>query len=297
MTPDQILGALSDADGLPREAMAAAGQCRDAMIPAFLDQIEYLRSADPDTVPEETLSAFLFIFFLLGEWRDARAYRPLAALLRRDPHFLDRLLGDAITEGCARVMAGLCDDDLQPIIAVIEDEAADMFVRAAMLDALVILACDRPATRPAVAAYLEAFFAMDMDKPDILWGTWAFAVADLGLEDLVPMVRQAFAEEWVSPQEADFAFFEEQLRSAVANGTSRRFQISRNSLPIGSAIDELSGWYCFSEAYRKEAATPPSSAGQLSPLFGGSAQRAPKVGRNDPCPCGSGKKYKKCCLQ
>jgi SEC-C motif-containing protein len=23
--------------------------------------------------------------------------------------------------------------------------------------------------------------------------------------------------------------------------------------------------------------------------------RAPKVGRNDPCPCGSGKKYKKCC--
>ncbi|MEJ1406980.1 MAG: SEC-C metal-binding domain-containing protein, partial [Candidatus Sedimenticola sp. (ex Thyasira tokunagai)] len=23
---------------------------------------------------------------------------------------------------------------------------------------------------------------------------------------------------------------------------------------------------------------------------------APKVGRNDPCPCGSGKKFKKCCL-
>jgi hypothetical protein len=23
--------------------------------------------------------------------------------------------------------------------------------------------------------------------------------------------------------------------------------------------------------------------------------RAPKVGRNDPCPCGSGQKYKKCC--
>ena len=23
---------------------------------------------------------------------------------------------------------------------------------------------------------------------------------------------------------------------------------------------------------------------------------SPKIGRNDPCPCGSGKKYKKCCL-
>ncbi|MGY9002959.1 MAG: SEC-C metal-binding domain-containing protein, partial [Rhodospirillales bacterium] len=24
-------------------------------------------------------------------------------------------------------------------------------------------------------------------------------------------------------------------------------------------------------------------------------RRVQKVGRNDPCPCGSGKKYKKCC--
>ena len=23
----------------------------------------------------------------------------------------------------------------------------------------------------------------------------------------------------------------------------------------------------------------------------------PSVGRNDPCPCGSGKKYKKCCME
>ncbi len=26
-------------------------------------------------------------------------------------------------------------------------------------------------------------------------------------------------------------------------------------------------------------------------------REGPKVGRNDPCPCGSGKKYKKCCGQ
>ena len=25
--------------------------------------------------------------------------------------------------------------------------------------------------------------------------------------------------------------------------------------------------------------------------------RKAKVGRNDPCPCGSGKKYKNCCLR
>jgi uncharacterized protein len=36
---------------------------------------------------------------------------------------------------------------------------------------------------------------------------------------------------------------------------------------------------------------------QSTPLAGGtSARPTRKVGRNDPCPCGSGKKYKKCCM-
>ncbi|MBI5380664.1 MAG: YchJ family protein [Opitutae bacterium] len=36
-------------------------------------------------------------------------------------------------------------------------------------------------------------------------------------------------------------------------------------------------------------------AGQV-PAVGHTVRReAPKIGRNDPCPCGSGKKYKKCC--
>ena len=38
---------------------------------------------------------------------------------------------------------------------------------------------------------------------------------------------------------------------------------------------------------------PPSSA--LPPAAAPVRSAAPAVGRNDPCPCGSGKKYKKCC--
>lgn len=39
--------------------------------------------------------------------------------------------------------------------------------------------------------------------------------------------------------------------------------------------------------------TPVSSDQNGKPL---NSLLAPKVGRNDPCPCGSGKKYKKCCM-
>ena len=37
-------------------------------------------------------------------------------------------------------------------------------------------------------------------------------------------------------------------------------------------------------------------AASLWLLEGGKLTRHPKVGRNDPCPCGSGRKHKRCCL-
>ncbi|MGM0198707.1 hypothetical protein IGI68_001377 [Enterococcus sp. DIV1314a] len=35
---------------------------------------------------------------------------------------------------------------------------------------------------------------------------------------------------------------------------------------------------------------------ELHPSFVQAPSKVNKIGRNDPCPCGSGKKYKKCCL-
>jgi uncharacterized protein len=36
---------------------------------------------------------------------------------------------------------------------------------------------------------------------------------------------------------------------------------------------------------------------ELEPTEKQLARKPPKVGRNEPCPCGSGKKFKKCCLR
>jgi preprotein translocase subunit SecA len=42
------------------------------------------------------------------------------------------------------------------------------------------------------------------------------------------------------------------------------------------------------------ASAPRESQGNVGATQGTVKHDAPKVGRNDPCPCGSGKKYKKC---
>jgi preprotein translocase subunit SecA len=47
--------------------------------------------------------------------------------------------------------------------------------------------------------------------------------------------------------------------------------------------------YPGADAQRKAAAAPQGEQQRTQPIVA-----APKVGRNDPCPCGSGKKYKNC---
>ncbi|MEQ8763201.1 MAG: SEC-C metal-binding domain-containing protein [Planctomycetota bacterium] len=49
----------------------------------------------------------------------------------------------------------------------------------------------------------------------------------------------------------------------------------------------------FIQAARAGTVAPPAPAGEQRPFV----NRAEKVGRNEPCPCGSGRKFKQCCAK
>ncbi|MCA9105298.1 MAG: SEC-C domain-containing protein [Planctomycetales bacterium] len=50
-------------------------------------------------------------------------------------------------------------------------------------------------------------------------------------------------------------------------------------------------------AQQQQQAIDASGGGPADELVEPIRNVQPKVGRNDPCPCGSGKKYKQCCLK
>jgi uncharacterized protein YecA (UPF0149 family) len=47
-------------------------------------------------------------------------------------------------------------------------------------------------------------------------------------------------------------------------------------------------------AIERSPERPAAARPATAPRSGGAMPRDVKVGRNDPCPCGSGQKYKKC---
>lgn len=299
MTPVEIMAALEASGPLPREALEAAGQSREEMVPVFLDYIGKLQSAGMDDL--EGMDAFVFIFFLLAEWRETRAYRPLANLVRRDPEFLDALLGDSITEASARIMAGVFDGDLQPLFDILLDDAADGFLRGEMFDTLAIVALENPDLRPGITQFLVDFFDLTGTVTgEEVWWAWAECIAALGLANMDTAVRAVFDSGLITPDHSRIEDFTERLRATVDGGRPDWFtSLSSNTL-ITDTIAELAPWYCFTPEYlAKKAAGTLNVLSSLMPRSGDpfNAVFTGKVGRNDPCPCGSGKKFKKCCLQ
>lgn len=297
MTPAEILRDLARNDIFPKDAMAAARDQRDVMAPIFVDLLERISLQHSGAMSDADLMALIPVVYLLGEWRETRAYHPLLRLMRRSSRTLDLTLGDAVTESAFRLIAGTFDGDLDPLFDAIMDLRADDFARGAMMSALVLLADLHPARRPIIESFIRNFHARQVKVPvDLLIG-WTEAVADLGLEDMTESVREVFEKRKIPKDYCSFSDFladleaTRQARGIIGN---RRY---RQGL-IEDAIGELSHWYGYSDAYfakQKEQKENPDP--RVIPManflkdFTGSARR------NDPCPCGSGKKFKKCCLQ
>lgn len=297
MTPDDILRHLARDDGLPREALRAAAEQRAQMVPLFLAQIEEYLAATAGQ-REQKSRALFFIFHLLGEWREKSAYRPLARLLQVPPAELDPILGDGTTSTSHRVMAAVCDGDPQPLFDVILDAQADEYVRSRMCEALAMLVHGSALPRQQIARFLrDGFMNIQPQSQCFVWHGWQSAIAMTGLVELSPLVKKAFDRGFIDRTWMNFEHFEEDMRKGVQrDGGDPGLSEDDDYSLFGNTVEELSSWYGFSEQRRadrerqRQARKQPDHAGQTAsnPFRG--------VGRNDPCPCGSGRKFKKCCL-
>jgi hypothetical protein len=298
MEPAAIMEGLTDYERLPVTAIRAASAQREEILPEFLRLIENHIENGPG--PDEAGSGLLLIFHLLGEWREHSAYRPLARLLRA-PDIHDVL---EVTATASRVMAAVFDGDPEPLYEVILDPRADEFARAEVFETLAMVVGDGRLLRDEVARFLaQCFNALEPAQGCFVWCGWQEAIARLGLEELRPLVREAFDRGSIEEGWLSYEDFEEDLAYAMAHPEKPYQSWERQPLPFEDTVAELSRWYGFSEAYfadqrrfarereRREQVTYAIES-PTAPFINPSRD----VGRNDPCPCGSGKKYKKCCL-
>ena len=245
-----------------------------------------------------------FLLFLAAEFRATAAHVPIARLFRLDDETAYALLGDLITEDGAIILADTCSGDPAAIIALVEDPKAGPFERGAGLSALATLGKRGKLPREDLLALMVKLAAtLDPENDDdamIANQLVATAVQIQAVEirgTILGLYDRDLAEE---------NYFESEYTGRMLHpGAPAGTDAARLDATIEDAWRSVEGWSFFhpdpKAGYRAPLVKPvPAEAlGRLPerPDFtpGVPYRAPPKVGRNDPCPCGSGRKFKKCC--
>jgi hypothetical protein len=183
--------------------------------------------------------------------------------------------GDVVTEDLNRIPASVCGGDTALIERLIEDERVNEWVRGAALEGLLVLVARRAKSRAEVMDYYQALFQGRLKREfSHAWNTLIHCCCDLHPEEVMVDIQAAFAEGLVDEGFIDFDWVGEALARDKGE-VLQRLRENRRYRYIEDTIRDLEWWACFEQPKK-----PPKKV---------------KVGRNAPCPCGSGKKYKWCC--
>jgi len=320
MTLDDALTALADADcDLPEDALRWCLDHWNSAAPVFLERLEHF--ADGSDRSDQNCGILFFALHLMAEQGERRAFAPLCRALGSSDDAAEALLGDGVTETLRQILISVYDDDFATLKGLIMAPKAEALARCATFDALAWLVWAERIDRDQAVAWLAGLSeGLRGEEPDSwVWIGWASAISLLGLEELAPLVRSAYAEGVIDVTWGDVTNFEEDLKRTLDDPKRMAGFVHESIHPFIDTIVELSHWYVFSEERKQDEqrnqerkqrrelerlCSPPTArnAGRASAPISTAPRVATQnphrgVGRNDPCPCGSGKKFKKCCLK
>lgn len=284
MNIDEILKELSVFGGdrpLPVEALTEAARQKEAVTPVLLDALdtvyEKVRTDGDGVCDDPAYGLAAYGVFFLAQLQEQKAFPKLLRLLTLDREDLDIVLDD-ILHSMGDALYSTYDGDLTAAKEIIENNSCDPFARMAPLHLMEGLFRDGRLAREDLAGFLRERLAAlgESDDEEIFGAMIVSLIADNDLYELTEDVREVFRLEKIDLMHlGDFDSFFDYLYNETENDKYVRL--------ITDTAEELSGWACFKKI---EGPHKPSPFEILDW----------KVGRNDPCPCGSGKKFKKCCL-
>lgn len=277
----------------PQAAIAFADAHRDEVAPFLIESLTRM-AADPSTAEDSEYVLHLYAMHLLATWRDTRAYAPLAALGHHSEDVLDIVMGDVITESYGRSLASVCDGNIAPLQTLFEDVQASHWARTAALEAWGTRVIEGDSARDDLLQYLmsrgdiEAARLRQTDTArnefEVLDYIVAVAVDIAGVE-MIGRIDLWYAEDLLDQSISTKEWVHEQMRKPFDRVRAQTLKSGQGY--VRDLETEMGWWSGFKDAPVPVKIKTPNATPQP-------VRYAPKIGRNDPCPCGSGKKYKKC---
>jgi hypothetical protein len=273
----------------PSEAVKYALEHKEEAVPELLEILEYTLINVDDLCMDNNYLIHFPAIYILAYFREPKAYDYIIRIASLPDEQIFDLLGDTVTEDFKNILASVCDGNIEPIKSIIENHSLDEYVRTEALESLLILLNNGVASREQLVFYFKELFyeKLEVDYSNV-WDELprcCSLIHPKGLEqDIVKAVEDGKVMELI----ADLNLMNRQLARPVKEVLDELKDDSDYSFVSEDDVYSLERWVgvSFSEDdYENDEDI----------LVNLPVKKESHIGRNHPCPCGSGKKYKKCC--
>ena len=294
---------------LPRESLIE--DLKEVLLEAIRNFKNYGAASD-NGAEEHLFIAPIHAFFLLGELEAESALPVFEQFLEQDENVVDFWLGDVLTEMIWQPIYEITKEDISRVIPFLKKPMKDIFAKSghemALFNYLQLHPEDRASLMPIIRDLVNELMGKAKEKEG--WdehneslNSIAEAIMDehcVELENELKVIVEAdllelfVPTEWVEVKDA----LHEPADSPEPLDIFQKYEAIKSWFSYVDLDDEE-----FDGAINYEDFLNGSVKAEKLDMTSFYANNTPykktelDVGRNDPCTCGSGKKFKKCCLR
>lgn len=282
---------------LPKEALQKAMEYKEEMIPELLKMLEYTKENLENIINEkDEFYGYIYAFFLLAEFREKRAFPYLIDLINKGEEYVEYIIGEDYPDYLPRLLASLYNGEDQALFDIIENDKYDEFIRSSVLQTFAILYLNNEKSREFILNYFRKLInEKEENDNSYLYEEILTESSHLKLKELKNDIENIY---YLIENEEEKQDLESQLEEDN--------EINRNIYPfkpfyeyIYDTVGIMEEWQCF--RYIEDEEFENSDDYKVCQYIMQKREddyigTKIDIGRNDLCYCGSGKKYKKCCI-
>ncbi len=282
---------------LPKKAITEALKQKEAITPKLLEMLEYTKKNFEKIYNEEDdFFGYNYAYFLLAEFKESNAFPYLIDLLNKDEEIVEYMIGEDYPDYVPRLLASTYNGDDKTLFDIIENKQINEFIRCSTLQTFAILYLYGVKDRKFIVNYLKKLLdEREENDNSYLYEEIIEEVCHLKLTELTEEIDKIL-----------YIIENDEEREDLKNTLIDESKINRNLYPfkplyeyIYDTVGIMEEWQCFryleDEEFEK---TDDYIICQyiIQKRKENFMNTKVDIGRNDLCYCGSGKKYKKCCI-